>query len=340
MTTSSPPGQRLAAFVTPGRSLEAAVGRARAAEQLGYELVLDNHVANRDGLLTLAAYADSTSRVKLGTGVYPAFLQSTVSLAQQAATLDEILGGRLVLGLGTSHEPVIEGWHGRDFPASPLTAMRETVAALRSLFAEGRADVEGAYVRVGGFRFHGFAPRPDIPIYLSALGPRMLELAGEVADGVVLWLCEPGYVADTVVPHLARGADRAGRDPADVEVVAAITCAVADEPEAAVTTFRRALVPYLSLPFYRRMLERAGFGDDLRRFDAGAAAGDVERAAGGVSGAMVHALAGIGPAESVRGKVEEYRQAGVTLPAVGPLTAEGTASFEETLAVVSGGGTP
>ena len=326
----------LAAFITPGRSLDEALGRARAAEELGYDLVLDNHIANRDGLIVLAAYGQATSTVQLGTGIYPALLQTPLSLAHQAATLDEIIGGRLVLGLGTSHRPVIEGWHGLKFPERPVAAMREIVGAVRSLFRDGTATVDGEYAKVGGFRFSRFRPRPDIPIHLSALSPAMLRLAGEVADGAMLWLTDPQYVRDTVVPSIAEGAAKAGRDPAEIAIIAAVSCAVTDDPQPAYATLRRTLVTYLSLPFYRAMLERSGFADDLGRFDAGIAAGDIDTAMAGVSEEMLQNLAGIGDAATVRAKIQEYRDAGVTMPAIGPITPEGTASFEEVLAVAAG----
>lgn len=325
--------ERLAAFVTAGASLDQAALRASVAESLGYELVLDNHIADADGLVVLAAYGATTSTVRLGTGVYPALLQTALSLGQQAATLDAVLGGRLVLGLGTSHRPVIEGWHGLEFPEDPVTAMREIVAALRSLFREGAADVDGRYVRIGGFGFNNFRPRPDIPIYLAALGPEMLRLAGEVADGVLLWLCEPDYIAETVVPTVTEAAERAGRDPSQIEIVPAVTCCVTDDTGPAFAKMRRVLVTYLSLPFYRNMLRRAGFGPDLDRFDEGMDAGDVDRAMRGISDGLVQRLAGIGDAQEVRATLGAYRDAGATVPGVGPLTADGSASFEEILAL-------
>lgn len=323
----------LAAFVSPGKSpLESTAQRAGIAEVLGYDLVLTNHVANRDGLGTLAAYGQTTNRIRLGTGVYPAFIQSVVTLAQRATTLDEVLGGRLVLGLGTSHRPVIEHVHGTDFPDEPLRAMREHVTALRELFTTGRLDADGTYVRAG-FAFRGLTPRADLPIHLAALSPGMLRLAGEVADGVMLWLCEPTYIREVIVPCVSEGAERAGRDPADIEIIAAVTCAVTEEPEAAMDAFRRTLRAYLGLPFYRRMLERAGFADDLASFDEAASAGDAVAA---VPEGMVRGLAAIGPQDEVRAQIERYREAGVTLPGVGPLTAEGTLGFEATLAAIAG----
>lgn len=328
-------GAPLAAFVTPGSSLGKAAQRASIAETLGYDLVLDNHTANRDGLVSLTTYGATTSTVRLATGVYPALLQSPLSLAQQAATVDEILRGRLVLGLGTSHRPVIEGWHGLEFPDDPIGVMREIVTVVRALFTEGSVDFSGDHLRVA-FGFQGFTPRADIPIHLAALSPAMLRLAGEVADGVILWLCDPDYVRETVVPSIAEGARQAGRDPAQIEIVAAITCSVADDPEPVLAKFRRTLIPYLSLPFYRAMLERAGHSEDLERFDAGMADGDVNRALDGVSDKMLHTIAGIGTEADVRKKLDEYRDAGVTLPGVGPLTADGTLRFEQILAVAAG----
>lgn len=307
---------RLAAFVSPGRSLDATLDRVRTAEELGYDLVLDNHIANRDGLVTLAAYGAATDHVLLGTGVYPALLQSTLSLGQQAATLDELLSGRLVLGVGTSHREVVELWHGLPFPDKPVGTMREVVTGLRQLFREGR---------LGDFRFLGFTPRADLPIYLSALSPQMLRLAGELADGVVLWMCDPPYVRDVVVPEVAAGAERAGRDPAEVEIVAAVTCILTDEPGAALERFRQFAATYLGLPFYRAMLERSGWGEDLARFDAGRP----------VSEDLLRSLAGVGTAGEVRAKVEEYREAGVTVPGIGPMTAEGSATPEQTLESVA-----
>lgn len=304
-----------AAFISPGRSLDEAARRAGVAESLGYDLILDNHIANRDGLLSLVAYARETDTIALGTGIYPALLQSTLALGQQAATLDELIGGRLVLGIGTSHREVIEYWHGLDFPDEPIEVMREKVNGLRGLFSDGQ---------LGAFQFVRFEPREDIPIHLSALSPRMLQLAGEVADGVILWLCDPPYIRDVVVPNVHEGAERAGRDPASIEIIAAVTVALADPPGPALERFRNSLFAYLALPFYRRMLERSGWGEDIARFDAG----------GAVSDDMLRSLAGIGSPDDVASKVEEYRDAGATMPGVGPLTTTGTASFEDTLEAV------
>ena len=140
----------------------------------------------------------------------------------------------------------------------------------------------------------GYSARPDLPIYVAALSPNMIRLAGELADGVMLWLCCPAYIRDTVIPALRDGVRRAGRSGEDFDVVAAVPVALTDDPEAARATLRQDLVPYASLPFYRAMLEASGFADEIAAFDEGMAAGDLERAKAGLSDRMLGELAGIG----------------------------------------------
>lgn len=328
---------RLAAFINPSGSLEHARARAGIAETAGYELVLDNHVAGRDGLATLLAYERTTRRVRLGTGVYPAFTMSPLALGQLAATIDEQLDGRLVLGIGTSHEEVVEGWHARSFPERPLTAMRDTVTILRSLFTEGSVDHDGDERSAGGFTFSRLEPRPDLPIMIGALGPGMCRLGGELADGVMTWLCTPAYIREVVAPQVAAGARRAGRDPAEVEIIPAVPACVTDEPEPARERLCDQLAMYLSLPFYRSMLADSGFGDALERFDEAAADGDGD-ALRAAAAPVVDAVAGIGPAGAVRDRLDEYRAAGATLPGVGPQPAEGSAGVQEILLAAAGRG--
>lgn len=327
---------RSAAFLDAGRDLEATLRHVAFADVLGYEAVYDNHVLGRDGLGTLAHYATVSSNTRLGTGVYPAFTTSPLALAQLAATLDEFTGGRLVLGLGTSHRQVIEGFHGLDFPDAPVGRMRETIEVVRTLFREGRVDHDGDHHQVH-FTFRTFQPRPDIRIELAALGPQMLRLAGELADGVLLWLCDDRYVREVVVPNVAEGARRAGRDPAEIDIVPAVTCGlVTDDPGPARDKYRRILSGYLTLPFYRSMLADSGWGEVLDDVDAARERGDADAARAAIVDDMVDSLTGIGSAETVRAALQRYREAGATLPAVGPLTAEGCASADQVLLAASG----
>jgi alkanesulfonate monooxygenase SsuD/methylene tetrahydromethanopterin reductase-like flavin-dependent oxidoreductase (luciferase family) len=136
---------------------------------------------------------------------------------------------------------------------------------------------------------------------------------------VMLWLCAPPYIRDTVIPSVKEGLERSGRALADFDVVAAVPIALTDDTEAARATLRQDLIPYASLPFYRAMLESSGFGEELAAFDAGIAEGDVERAKAGLSDRMLGELAGIGDADAVQAAVERYREAGAVSPCVGGL---------------------
>jgi F420-dependent oxidoreductase-like protein len=306
----------IGAFITPGRSLERAVARVGLAERLGLDAAYATHIAGRDSLTTLMAYAGASQRIRLGTGVVPIFSRTPATMAQTAATIDEASGGRMVLGLGISHRVTVEHWHGAKL-TKPVTQMREYVAAVRAIL-RGETPPDSEHFPTQ-FRFMGYGARAEMPIYVAALSPNMLRLAGEIADGVMLWLCNPDYIRDVVVPAVGEGAERGGRSLDGFDVVAAVPVALTEDPNAARAALRQDLVPYASLPFYRAMLERSGFGDELAAFDEGMAAGDAERAKAGLSDRMLAALAGVGSADDVRAVVERYRQAGATSPCVGGL---------------------
>lgn len=326
---------RLAAFITPGHSLDAAIERVRLAERLGYEAVFTTHTTGRDGLMTLAAYAPRTTTIKLGTGVVPAFPRHPLSLAIEAATLDEICGGRLILGIGPSHQLTMETWYGISMER-PLSRIKEYVKILRSVLTTDGAEFSGEFYRAQ-FGFLGYGARKDLPIHLSALAPNMLAFAGEACDGVTLWGCLPNYVRDVVAPTVRAAAEAAGRDPAAVDIVAAIPVAVTQDVAAARDAFRGEFFVYMTLPFYRRVIEAAGYGDEIKAFDDALGGGDFGAALAAISDRMLEAFAGIGSAETVRAKIAEYREAGVTLPAIGPFAGgEGAAGIEATLEAAIG----
>ncbi len=304
----------IGAFISVGRSLDSALERVKRADELGFEAAYVTHIAGRDSLSVLAAYASVTERIKLGTGVVPIFSRAPVTMAQAAATIDEFSGGRMVLGLGVSHKVTVENWYDAEI-SKPVSQMREYVSVVRAILA-GEAPPEGEFFNTR-FQFMGYQARADLPIKIAALSPNMLRLAGEIGDGVMLWLCNPDYVRDVVIPHVREGRERAGKDLKGFDIVAAVPVGLTDDPKAARERMRDQLVTYASLPFYRAMLEGSGFGDDLKAFDEGMQAGDVERAKAGLSDAMIESLAGIGGPDEVRGAVERYREAGTISPCIG-----------------------
>jgi alkanesulfonate monooxygenase SsuD/methylene tetrahydromethanopterin reductase-like flavin-dependent oxidoreductase (luciferase family) len=192
--------------------------------------------------------------------------------------------------------------------------MREYVAVVRAALT-GRARFEGAYYRVA-WQAAFTPPSPPPPLLLAGLAVPMLELAGEVADGVVLWLCAPDYIRTVAVPALARGRAKAGKSLDGFEVAAAVPVAVTDDVPGLSAVFREELVRYLLLPYYRTMLRASGFGDALAAFDrdrAGRPPGEA------VPPALAAALGTVGDRAAVRAGVEAYRAAGVTLPLVRPI---------------------
>jgi F420-dependent oxidoreductase-like protein len=304
------------AFISPGRSLLKALDRVGLADRLGFDAAYVTHIAGRDSLTVLMAYAAATERIRLGTGVVPIFSRTPATMAQTAATIDEYSNGRMVLGLGVSHRVTVENWHGQKIE-KPVTQMREYLSGVRAIL-RGEQPPDSEYFPTK-FAFMGYEARAELPIYVAALAPNMLRLAGELADGVMLWLCAPHYIRDTVIPSVREGLEKSGRSLDDFDVVAAVPIALTEDVEAARATLRQDLIPYASLPFYRAMLESSGFGDELVAFDAGIAEGDVDEAKAGLSDRMLDELAGVGDADAVRAAVERYREAGAVSPCVGGL---------------------
>jgi F420-dependent oxidoreductase-like protein len=306
----------LGTFISVGRSLDTALDRVRLAEQLGYHSVYTTHLAGRDSLTLLAAYANASESIRLGTGVLPIYSRTPVATAQQAITIDEMSAGRLMLGIGVSHRVTVENWYGSEI-RKPVAEMRDYVAVLRAVLAgEDPPESERFHTR---FHFLGVQPRPELPIYVAGLSPKMLELAGEVADGVILWLCNPDYIRDVVVPHVREGRRKAGKGLDGFDIVAAIPTAVTDEVDGARATLRADLSPYFLLPFYRKMIERSGYEADIKLFDEAMERGDASAGAIAISDGFLENLAAIGPPDIAAAAVERYRDAGATSPCIGAI---------------------
>jgi alkanesulfonate monooxygenase SsuD/methylene tetrahydromethanopterin reductase-like flavin-dependent oxidoreductase (luciferase family) len=324
----------IGAFIGTGRNLERALDRVRRAEELGYESAYVTHIAARDSLTVLTRYASVTERIRLGTGVLPIFSRTPASAAQTAATIDEISNGRMVLGIGVSHRVTVENWFDAEI-TKPVTQMREYAGIVRAIL-NGEEPPAGEFFN-SRFAFMGYPPRPELPIYIAALSPNMLRLAGEIADGVMLWLCNPQYIRETVIPEVRSGRERAGKTLEGFDVVAAVPVGVTDDPDAARAAFRKDLIPYASLPFYRAMLERSGFGADLAAFDEGMAGGDRDQAMAGLSDELLASLAGLGDGDAARAKVVEYQEAGTTSPCIGGIPSAGFDAALEAVAEITEG---
>lgn len=290
---------------------DAAVRYARMADELGYDSINCSHIASRDSFSVLAAVAMVTERVALGTTVAPIYHRSPASMAQTAATIDDLSGGRFRLGLGIGHRVTMEGWHGQEI-GKPTAEMREYVAIVRAILA-GMPPPAGKRW-TSNFAFMGFEPRADMPIYQAALSPAMLRLAGETADGVLLWACPAHYVRDVVIPEVTAGRERAGKPLDGFEIIPAVPSAVGGDRERVMDGVRNELHRYFGLPFYRSMFEAAGFAGDLAAYDAAAPDREAQKLA--ISEAFIEQLCAIGDEDAVRRGVERYRAAGATNPII------------------------
>ncbi len=312
---------RLAAFNPAVKTLDESIARAKAAERLGFESVWTTQMPDaRDAALVLAAYAAATERIRLGTGVLPIYTRHPTAMAQMAATLDELSGGRFILGVGISHKVTVEGMWGLHLD-SPVDAMREYLQVLRASLRDGSSAIEGRYFTA---RWAYSAPRrADIPVMISALNPRMLEVAGELSDGVVLWMCSPSHIRNHVVPAVKAGREKAGKSLDGFEIVAAIPVCLTSDRAGAQAVFRKTVERYANLPYYRKMMDASGYKAELE--------------AGAISDAMLDELGGLGDVHQVRDAIRRYRDAGVTLPGVGPFGGHtGAAGYEATLEAVAG----
>lgn len=243
-------GDAIGTPMSPGEIVE----QARRAEADGFPAAWTTHFSRGvDALSVLAVAGSQTSRVELGVGIVPTYPRHPLALAQQAATTQALCGGRLTLGVGVSHRPVIEGLHGIPY-TNPADHMREYLSVLGPLLREGSATYRGSVYQVdGGFTIKGTSP---VSIVVGALSPKMVRVAGELADGVVTWLAGPRWLADGIVGGLHAAAAAAGRT--QPRIVAALPVAVCDDADQARTVADDVFARYGGLDNYRRLFEREG----------------------------------------------------------------------------------
>jgi 5,10-methylenetetrahydromethanopterin reductase len=298
---------------------------AGAAEQAGFDAVFVAE-GHGDALSLCHPVAAATRRVRVGTAVANAALRPPVLAAKTAAQLDHAAGGRFILGLGVANT-VMNGRFGIP-PSAPLPMIEEYVGVIRSVL-NGADGYDGQLFRTGMVPLDSPPVRPGLPVYLAALGPRMTELAGRIADGVILNLMTPaqaGQAADAV-----RAAARAaGRDP--VEVICVVHCCLSDDPAAAAAAARAVVPRYVLHPAVPRLFgELDGTGVDLSGVRELTLAGDRAGAAAQVPQQVADGFVAHGRAAECAGRLAEYRAAGVDLPVVFPMPVDGDWGYERTI---------
>ena len=234
-------------------TLDDLVSQAQAAEAAGFSSVWLANIFGFDAIGALAVVGRETSRVELGTAVVPAYPRHPVTMAQQALTTQAASGGRFVLGLGLSHQIVIESILGLSY-ARRASHMREYLEVIGPLLRGEPAAFEGDEYRVqAALQVPGADP---VPVLIAALGPAMLKLAGERTAGTITWMTGPKTLGAHTVPGVAAAAEAAGQ-PAP-RVVAGLPIALTNDPAAAREVAAKAFEVYGGLPSYRAMLDREG----------------------------------------------------------------------------------
>jgi len=241
---------------------------ARAAEDAGFDSVWD-YEFYRNPFLIHAMTAASTREITLGTGLAAAAARTPFEMANAAADVDETSGGRLILGVGTGGGGFAEFLHGSPTDR-PAARMREFIGAMHRIWEWA----DGKQVEPYQGRFHNFAEplfnpfgrrplvRPRIPVYLGAIRPTMLRLGGEIADGVLGYFLPPAYLREVVLPNVAAGARRAGRDPQTVDIASETVCSVSEDRAEAYRRARFQVGIYIASEVSRPMAEQLGLGGE------------------------------------------------------------------------------
>jgi F420-dependent oxidoreductase-like protein len=302
----------------------------REAEKLGYDSVWAAEAYGSDTATVLAWLAGQTSTIRLGAGIFQMPARSAAMTAMTAATIDQLSGGRMIIGIGSSGPQVAEGWHGQRF-AKQLQRTREYVAVVRMALARERVEFKGETLEL---------PLPDgpgkalkltistvqerIPVYLAAIGPKNTALAGEIADGWIPTLFSPEHVSE-LRPLLQEGADRASRSLDGFDIAPTVNAFVTDDIEAA----RNAMRPFIALyvggmgsrkqNFYNNLVCRYGFEQQAKVIQDFYLEGKREEAMAAIPDELIDKVSLCGPKDVVRERIAVYRDAGVGTLGITPI---------------------
>jgi probable F420-dependent oxidoreductase len=298
------------------------VALAREAEARGYHTAWMGETSGADAFTVMTLLGAFTQRMHLATGVVPVQTRTPVVLGLTTATLNHVASGRFALGLGLSSRTIVEQWHGLRFSPA-LEQIREAVHIIRLVAAGERVNVDGKFYRVRNFRMTAPPPPEPVRIMLAALGPEMLQLAGEIADGVLLnWI--PPETVPASITHLQDGARRAGRTLGpEFEIAAFIRTCVTDDADTARQTLARDITGYATVDVYASFFRDAGFAAEVDAVNEAWKAGDRAEAVTRVSARVLDGLGVVGPEQFCRDRIAEFARAGLTMPVVMPFTPAG-----------------
>ncbi len=305
-------------FTAPllGMDVRASSELARRAEGMGYTDCWSAETSGPDGFSVASAVGIATEKIRLGCAIAPVYTRPPALIAMSALAGHQASGGRFCLGLGASSPVIVEGWMGLSLD-KPVARMRETVAAIRMALAGEKVNVSGATVSVKGFRLEDAPGDTSIPIYLAALGPRMMELAAEVADGIALYLASE------------EGVRIAAKAAPGLDLVERIMCCPDEDEDAVRAAAQWILTPYLAVPAYNRFIAAQGFEEEAATVAKAWAQRERDRAREAISERLIEALVLFGPAEKCKERLDSFRDAGLGTPILGLFSTTGDPSRNE-----------
>jgi len=291
---------------------------SREAEKRGYDSIwIAEHYLFRDAFAALGAIALATSWIRLATGVVNPYTRHPALIAMSVATIDELSNGRALLGIGSGVSFWIEEQMGMKME-KPISATKESIQIIRRLLAGEDVSYRGQTFTLRNMKLGFKTHQRDIPIYMAAVGRSALQLAGEIADGVILTAgCSPKYVADAV-QNIKIGAEKANRERSQIAIAAFLISAVSEESKAAKNMTREVVASLLTRPGRARLMLNP---EDLDRkalalIKQEAKRGNLKAAGAHVTVPMIESMSVAGTRQECRRKIEEYVRAGATLPVV------------------------
>lgn len=284
---------------------------ARQAEAHGFDCAWGGEANNKDPTVMLSAIAAVTGQLKVGSAIYHILGRTPATLALQAMGLDELTGGRFLLGIGSSN-PTIAKWHGQTFD-HPLGRVREYIEIVRSAMRGEKLAFDGKYFTAQNFKMAFKPSGRSMPIYLAAFGSQMTRLAGHIADGVLINMANPTEIR-RIADEVRAGALEAGKDPAQMEIICKIRCSIAPGYDTAREALSHALTYYALADYYRDLLGRMGFASEVEAMRGAWKSGGFHAARKLVSDRMFANLPLVAAtsAEQVVEQIEPYVEAGAT----------------------------
>jgi len=310
--------KRMAVTLPAGPKLEQTVNRIKWAEDNGFDDVWFSDSGAPDSLTQIAAVAHHSRTARFGVAVTPVYTRTPAVLAATADVISQVLPNRFVMGLGSSSQTIMGQFNGIPLD-KPLTRVKETTQMVRSMLTGEKSnftDLETLYSR--GYR-QAPAKNPP-PIYVAALRPKMIEMAAEVGDGVIfnLW---PKSALPKMMEAVRTGAERAGKNWQDVEIVNRAMVLCTDDKAAGRNMFRAAFGPYYATPVYNKFLAWAGYSDAADTITEGWAAKDRDKTAGAMTDAMIDEIGIIGNEDEIRERIQADADGGVHTHIIAPLAA-------------------